>query len=378
VQHLEGGIISDILVREGDVVKAGQTLYRLDPTTALAQRDRYRYQAISLGARATRLVAERDGIETIEFPQSLISRSQETGTEQLLDEQKKEFTARFERHRQEEVILRQRVNALNEQIVGTGAQATAIETQLNVVREETERKRLLLEKGLTDRSEYTALLRSEADLVGQAGQLSAQILSSKTQIVEAEEQLARLKTQRVETAAQELNEVRNQSLDSGEALRAAEAVLLRIDVRSPSDGIVVETIYNSVGSVVKPGDTLLQLLPTNDNLLIEARLSPTDIDVVSIGQAATLRFTALNARTTPVVDATVTYISADRLVDPADQQPYYVARLAMTEALPPEITPSQIYPGMPVETYLRTADRTFFQYLGQPIADSFSRAFREE
>jgi HlyD family type I secretion membrane fusion protein len=136
--------------------------------------------------------------------------------------------------------------------------------------------------------------------------------------------------------------------------------------------------YNSRGSVVKPGDTLLELLPTATNLVIEARVSPQDVDVITVGQEARLRFSALNTRTTPTVDATVTYLSADRLVDQEGEQPYYTARLRITDALPPEITKEQIYPGMPVETYIKTSERTFFEYLTKPILDSFNRAFREE
>lgn len=378
IQHLEGGIIDKILVREGDTVAAGQILFELDPTAAEAQRNRLEEQVVALSARAARLVAERDGFSALEFPPDLEREAKAGNREELLVEQDKEFIARLERHRQEGVILRQRVNALNEQIEGLASQQTAVERQLAVVEEETKRKKLLLDKGLTDRSEYTALLRSEAELVGQLGQAKSSILGARTQIVEAEEQSSRLTTQRVETAASQLNDVRTQISSAQEELRAARAVLNRIQVRAPSDGIVVSMMYNSRGSVVKPGEPILELLPTAEDLVIEARISPKDIDVVSVGQAATLHFVALNTRTTPVVPATVAYISADRLIDRSDQQPYYLARLRITDELPPEIETSQIYPGMPVETFIKTGDRTFLEYLGKPIADSFNRAFREE
>lgn len=378
VQHLEGGIIQKVLVREGERVTAGQILFELDPTSALAQRNRLESQVIALRARASRLVAERDGYPRIDFAETLKIEAHAAGLDSLLDEQDKEFVARLERHRQEGVILRQRVNALNEQIEGLTAQQTAVERQLVVVQEETLRKKSLLDKGLTDRSEYTALLRSEADLVGQLGQAKSSILGARTQIVEAEEQYSRLTTQRIETAASELNDVRTEASNAEEELRAARAILDRMQVRAASDGIVISMTYNSPGSVVKPGETMLELLPTADDLVIEARVSPKDVDVVSVGQAATLHFSALNARTTPVVPATVTYISADRLIDQKDQQPYYVARMRITDELPPEVQVSQIYPGMPVETFIKTGDRTFFEYLGKPIADSFNRAFREE
>jgi len=378
VQHLEGGIIDKIMVQEGDRVKAGQPLFELDGTSALVQHNRVQKQLVALSARAARLAAERDSADQLVFPKNLEKTAGAEGDNGILVEQAAEFRARLARHRQELAILQQRVNALKDQIEGMAAQQGAVERQIEVVQEEAERKKGLLDKGLTDRSEYTALLRSEADLLGELGQTKASILASHTQIAEAEEQMARLRTQRVETAISELNDVRAQIADAEEQQRAAKAILDRVVIRSPSDGIIVEMAYNSRGSVVRPGDTLLELLPTASNLVIEARVSPQDVDVVKVGQEARLRFSALNVRTTPTVDATVTYLSADRLLDQKNEQPYYTARLRMTDALPPEITPEQIYPGMPVETYIKTSERTFFEYLTRPIVDSFNRAFRQE
>ncbi|MBA3446674.1 MAG: HlyD family type I secretion periplasmic adaptor subunit [Pseudaminobacter sp.] len=378
VQHLEGGIIKDILVREGEEVSAEQPLFELDSTAAQAQRNRIDKQLVGLSARAQRLVAERDGADRVAFPAGLSDRAEASLIVDVLAEQEKEFSARLERHRQELTILGQRVRALNEQIEGMTAQQTAVESQLTVVREETERKKGLLEQGLTNRSEYTALLRSEADLLGQLGQSKSSILAAKTQITEAQEQIARANTQRVETAATQLNDIRAEISDADEQLRAATAILNRVVIRSPSDGIIVKIAYNSRGSVVRPGEALLELLPTGDDLVIEARVAPQDVDVITLGQPATLRFSALNTRTTPSVDAVVTYLSADRLIDSATEQPYYTARLRINEELPPEIRQEQIYPGMPVETYIKTGERTFMEYLTRPLLDSFNRAFREE
>lgn len=378
VQHLEGGIVQEILVREGDRVENGQPLFRFDPTAALADRNRLKKQLIGLEARAQRLEAERDGRENLSFSADLDKSAKEEGVASVLDEQLKEFEARRDRHRQEQVIMRQRVVALVKQIEGMTSQQQAIERQLEVVREEAERKRMLLDQGLTNRSEYTTLLRSEADLVGQLGQTISGVLVARTQKTEAREQLTRLDTQRVETALSQLNEIRGEATDVEEQLGTAQAVLQRIVVRAPTDGIVVETEVNATGGVVRAGDTLLELLPTGNDLLVEARVSPQDVDVITIGQMARLHFSALNARTTPTVDAAVTYLSADRLVDPANGQPYYTARLRITDQLPPGIEREQIYPGMPVEAYIATGDRTFVEYLVKPITDSFSRAFRED
>lgn len=378
IQHLEGGIIERILVREGEAVIAGQVLFELDSTGPEAQRNRLAQEVVALAARLARLQAERDGEDRLDYSDVLVSRAKQRGVPHLLVEQEKEFSARLGRYRQEIIIYQQRVNALMDQSAGMTHQQTAIERQLEVVREEVARKKDLLDRGLTDRSEYTALLRSEAELVGQLGQVRSSILVAKTQVIEANEHLARQTAQRVETAASELNDVRTTLSSSEEQLHAASAVLDRVRVRAPADGIVVKTISNTIGGVVKPGDILLELLPTSEDLVVEARIPPQDVDVVQPGHLADLRFIALNVRTTPVVPGTVTYISADSFIDQATQQPYYVARIRITDDLPVEITRAQIYPGMPVETFIKTGERTFFDYLTRPIVDSFGRAFREK
>ena len=367
-----------IMVREGQRVTAGQPLFQLDMTAAEAQRNRLRSQLVGLRARMVRLQAERDERGELFFPASLQEAAAAQGSALLLDEQAREFAARLQRHHQEQSIMEERTRALRDQIDGVTAQNAAVEQQLDVVRDELARKQRLLDKGLTNRSEYTALLRSEADLVGQVGQTVSTILSSRAQISEAKQQLARLGSQRVETAVSELNDIRAKVSDSEEQLRAADDVLKRTTVLSPSDGIVLEMNVNATGSVVRPGDTMLELLPTGDDLLVEARVSPSDVDVISLGQPARLRFSSLNRRSVPTIDGTVTYLSADRLVDPATRQPYYMTRLQMTSDLPLGVSRDQIYPGMPVETYISTGDRTFFEYLVKPITDSFSRAFLEE
>ncbi len=377
VQHLEGGIIERIFVREGEKVSAGQKLLALDPTAAAAQRNRLDKQFVALSARAARLVAERDGLATLAFPPDLAEHARAADMTDRLAEQKAEFDARLMRHSQEQTILGQRVAALRDQMSGMAAQQTAVESQLAEVRDEAGRKKSLLDRGLTNRSEYSELVRTEADLLGQLGQAKATILSAQTQITEAQEQLARLATQRVETAVSDLNDVRGQIADAQEQFGAAQAVLDRILVRAPSDGIIVSMTVNSPGMVVKPSQTILQILPTTE-LVVQARVAPRDADAVYVGQRARMRFTALNARTTPVLDGEVTYLSADRLINPDDGEPYYVARLSLPAKLPREVELPAIAPGSPVETYISLGDRTFLDYLTRPITDSFSRAFREE
>ncbi|MFN3764433.1 MAG: HlyD family type I secretion periplasmic adaptor subunit [Aliihoeflea sp.] len=378
VQHLEGGLIREVLVTEGERVSAGDPLFRLDETAARAQVNRLTKQLVAMRLQSVRLAAERDGLDRVVFPDSLLESAKAAGLEAVIEEQRREFQARHDRHGQELEILAQRAQALEEQIVGMTAQVEAVERHLAVVEEEEARKKDLLDLGLTNRSEYTDLLRSRADLLGQLGQARAGILAARTQIAEADQQLARSSTQRVETAVTALNELNVQITDLNEQLSAASAILERIVVRSPADGLVISIAHNSPGRVVRPGETMLELLPTAQDLIVEARVEPRDIDLIAPGQAATLRFSALNARNSPTVEAKVYFVSADRRIDENTGMPFYAVRLSIAQELPDDLTMSSIYPGMPVETYLKTGDRTFASYLVKPITDSFNRAFLEE
>ncbi|MDX8440607.1 HlyD family type I secretion periplasmic adaptor subunit [Mesorhizobium australafricanum] len=377
IQHREGGIIRQLLVHEGDRVREGQDLILLDRTAPEADLNRLTRQWIALKASAARLEAERDGLgrlAPIAEPSPAPFRQE---LENLIREQQKEFDARLARFRTEQSILAQRVAMHRESVNGLNAQKAAIEQQAEVVKKELGIKTDLLDKGLTNRTEYSQLLRSEADLVGQAGALEADLASANTQIVEAEAQAERATTQRVEEALTKLDDVRTNLADIEEQMRAAQAVLNRTTITAPAAGIVVSSTYNSQGSVVAPGEKIMEILPTSSGLVVDARLRPKDIDQVHVGQTAKLRLSALNTRLTPEVPATVSEISADRLIDEATHEPYFRARLKIAEALPPGVKAEQLYPGTPVDTFISTGNRTFFEYLVRPMMDSFARAFRE-
>jgi HlyD family secretion protein len=377
IQHLEGGIVDQILVEEGDRVKAGQELYRLDPVVPNAQLNRLSNSATSFKARVARLQAERDGLKEVVFDDVLLADKSPEAVE-IVAEQVSEFQNSFKRYEAELSILNQRLEALEESIKGLTAQKEAAESQIAIVDEEIDRKKKLLDKGLTDRSQFTALMRNQAELLGQIGSATAGIASAKSQIVEARQQLERASSARVETASKDLTEARRQLADISEQVIAAKSVLDRVVVRAPADGIIVKLNVNSIGRVVRPGEPLLELLPTTSNLIIEAQLDTREVDAVSVGQSARLRFVALNARATPEVAGEVTFVSPDRLIDEATRRPYYSVRLRITDKLPEGIKAEQIYPGTPVEAFISTGSRTFFEYLVKPIQDSFSKAFREE
>jgi HlyD family secretion protein len=378
IQHLEGGIIRQIRFKEGDRVKKGEALFVVDTTDAETQANRLVKQLIAQRAKAARLEAERDGLADIVMPHDLERPSGGLDVQDVVAQQRKEFQARLARYKAEQEILRQRIKTLTEAVTGLRAQKKAFEEQLAIVREEAQRKKELLEKGLTNRSEYSELLRSSASLVGQSGAIESQIAGSATQLAEAAQQIERLTTSRVEVAVGDLNTVRSSIADLEEQINAAQAVLQRTTVRAPTDGIIVRSLYNFEDGVIRPGEVVMELLPTTNELIVEARISPRDIDSIRLGQDARMTFSALNARVTPQVPGKVTYISADRIVDEKTGMPFYTTRLKMAKELPPEITGDQIYPGMPVEAFISTEERTFVGYLVRPLLDSFGKAFREE
>ncbi|MCB1417707.1 MAG: HlyD family type I secretion periplasmic adaptor subunit [Notoacmeibacter sp.] len=377
IQHLEGGIVRAINVREGNLVKTGDSLIVLNDTSASVNLNRVEKQVMGLKARLLRLRAERDGKQQISVPDTLAEKADPAFVE-ALDEQVSEFNVRLERYQSELTIMKQRAGALETNMAGYEARKNSFDSQLRVVEEEMERKKVLLDKGLTNRSEYSALLRTEADLSGKLGELEASIAGTRIQMVEAREQIERVTSQRVEEAVAALTEGRLKLDDLEEQVNGARDVLKRTVIRSPVDGAIVRMQINSAGSVVAPGQPLLEILPTSGDLVIEARVNPRDIDAVKLGQKAMLRFSALNARTTPQMLGVVTYVSADRIIDQKDQGSYFIARLKLDDGAPSLITEEQFYPGMPVETYISTEDRTFFEYLLKPLEDSINRAFREE
>ncbi|MCV9910370.1 HlyD family type I secretion periplasmic adaptor subunit [Brucella sp. HL-2] len=378
VQHAEGGIVSLLPVQEGEIVTAGQTLLMLDDTVARTQFNRLTQQWVTLKAQDERLSAERDGALKLKITLNVLSFPRPKNVNDIISEQVNEFDARLDRFNSETVILHQRLATLKEAISGLAAQRDAVEKQSAIVQDETSRKHALLIKGLTNRSEYTQLLRIEAELLGQRGAIDAQIATNRTQIAEAYEQIERLKSQRVEQAVTAINEVRNQLADVEEQIKASEAVLSRTEIKAPVDGIIVTAVVNSKGGFVRPGEKIMEILPTSEATIIDAKLMPHEIDKVKIGQSARLRLIGLNTRTTPEVNAAVTYVSADRLIDEVTHQPYYRTQLKLNEKLPDGISPETLRPGMPVEAHIHTGERTFFEYLTRPIVDSFSRAFTEQ
>jgi membrane fusion protein, type I secretion system len=375
IQHLEGGIVEEILVNEGAAVEAGQVLVRMSRTAAEAAHRSLLLQNDELRAVEARLLAERDGREDIDFPADLVNRKGEPEVARIIDGQRKEFAARRESLTSEISIHEARILSLREEMSGLDVQRKSTADQLTLIKEELADSNKLLAKGLMQKPRVLALERNATELSGNQGELTANIAKAQQNILATQAQISTVKKDWLEKLIGQLRDVQFKIADIGEQLRAASDVAERTEIRSPVAGIVIKLYVNTIGGVVRPGDLLLELLPTGAGLLIEARVDPDDIDVVFPGRMAQLRFPALRARTTPSFEGRVEFVSADRLVDRESQHAYYLARVRMDAK---DIKGLKLYPGMPAEVFIETGERTVLEYLVGPLTDMIAHSWREQ
>lgn len=378
VQHLEGGIIAGLLVREGDHVAAGQVLLRLDDLEAKALYDLLKAQQSALAAQQARLVAERDGHDDIPFPEFLREGMSSGKVGEIVRGQQRIFASGREALQGETDVLHQRIAQLNAQIEAFNAQVKAGIDQLALIDEEVASVKVLVEKGLERKPRLLALERNAAYLAGQQGDYAGRIAQSKETIAGARMEILNARRTRVEMAALELREVETQLAQVEERLAEAGVKLGRREVLAPQAGTVLDLRYHTLGGVVPPGKEILDIVPSDERLMVEARLSPTDIDVVHGGLTAKLVLSAFKSRTTPHIDGRVVQVSADVRHDERTGEPYYMARVEADAQQLADLEGIRLTPGMPVETIIHTGDHTFWTYLVQPLTDSFRRAFREQ
>ncbi len=382
IQHLEGGVIKEILVREGDVVQPDQVLVRLDETAPKAELRRLTLRQARQLAVEARLTAELGGIDTdIEFPQELLARTGDPDIATIVETQRITFRARRNNLLNEIATFKESIAAFEERIAGAKLQLSAVRRQIKLLEEEIEYKSALLKDGLVRKSEVLALQRAHANLEGEAGRLAGEIGNHREQIARAHEQIRTLQSASIKAAADQLHEVRADLNDLRERIHAARRVLDRINITSPVSGVVVKLRYHTPGGVIEAGKPILEIVPLQDELIIEARVRPQDIENVKRGQKASVRLTALNRRVVPMVAGEVIYVSADALsAEKASQTATgdaFVARIKLDPndaAKVPDFHPT---PGMPTEVYIMTTERTFFDYLLRPLRDTMARAFRE-
>ncbi|HSP24789.1 MAG TPA: HlyD family type I secretion periplasmic adaptor subunit [Saliniramus sp.] len=381
IQHLEGGVISDILVREGDLVTPGQALVMLDDTAPRAELQRLVLRRARAAAVEARLTAEIREQAEIVFPDYLLSRIDDPDIAAIVASQRLSFEARRNHLRAEIGTIEKGIEALRERIQGGRTQIKAVEAQLAFFSEELEVKQKLLVDGMIRRSEVLALQRAHANMQGEIGRLLGDIGDARERIARAEEQIGSLRSSVIKSAVEQLHEVNADLNDLRERIRSAENIMERVSIVAPVEGIVVKLRYHTSGGVIEAGKNIMEIVPQDEKLIIEARVRPQDIDGVKRGQKAMIRLTALNQRVTPMVEGRVIYVSADALPDERFsermQGDLYVARVELDPSSTDSIKDFQPTPGMPAEVYIETLERTFFQYLAQPLRDSMARAFRE-
>ena len=379
VQHREGGIVGEILVANGDRVKAGDLLVRLDDTLVKANLGVVMKDLSERKARRARLEAERDGAESITFPDDLLAEMKDDAEiRRAVEGQKTLFQARRTTLKGQDDQLRERIVQLKEQIEGLEAQKVAKADESKLIEEELAGLDELYKKGHVPVTRIIALRRDAARLKGEAGALVSQIAVNKGKIAETELQILQTRRDFQENLLRELQEVQPEIASLEEKRIAAEDQLRRIDIRAPISGLVHELAIHTVGGVIQGGETLLSIVPQSDALVIEAKLSPNDIDQVAAGQSAVVTFSAFNRRTTPQLNAEVLTVSPDLSRDEKSGVAYFTARLKLKDGETARLGDKQLLPGMPAEVFIATGDRTVISYLIKPLADQVRRTFREQ
>ncbi|MBV9523308.1 MAG: HlyD family type I secretion periplasmic adaptor subunit [Alphaproteobacteria bacterium] len=378
VQHLEGGIIGAILVHDGEHVSAGQTLIRLDdtkPRTTLAALQGELWDAL---AREARLIAERDGAEAPQYPESLMSHAEEPAVAQVILGQNKIFQTRRTLQLSKTELIKKKIAQTDQEIVGLRAQEVAAQRRIGLINEEIGGVRQLFEKGLAPKPRLLSLQRDLADIEGRRGDTVAQIARAQQTIAEAQVTILNQENDTQNEVAEQLRDTQKKMHELREQIQEATDVLARIEIRAPEEGIVTDLHVHTPGGVITAGEALLDLVPPRDRLIVEAQLRPEDIDVVRPGLPAQIRLTPFKQRRTAPVEGTVQYVSADRLVDKHTNQPYYAAKIAVDEEKLKEAVGIEMIPGMPAEVMIKTGETTVALYALSPVLDSFHRAFHEK
>jgi len=378
VQHPTGGVVGELRARDGDVVKAGDIVVRLDDTVTKANLAIVTKNLDAAQARTARLQAEQRGLDRTEFPQSMLDRANDPDVKALLAAETKLFDVRVNGRAGQKAQLRERVLQLNEEIEGLSAQEKAKDKEISLIQNELTGVRELYDKRLVQISRLTQLERDSARLNGERAQYIASRAQAKGKITETELQIIQVDKDMVSEVSKDLRETNDKIGEMIERKVAAEDQLRRVDIRAPQDGMVLQSTVHTVGGVVTAGDALMLIVPQADDLQVEAKVNPVDIDKLQIGQKTVLRLSAFNQRTTPELNGVVTRVSPDVTTDQRTGQSYYTIRVSMPAEEVARLGDSKLTPGMPAEAFVQTGDRTMLSYLMKPLHDQLMRAFREK
>ncbi len=379
VQHLEGGIVAAILVQEGQRVARDAVLFRLDPTQSRANDEAALAQRRAALALEARLVAERDDAPTITFPPELMDLARVPAVREAMADQIAQFRDRRAAFQSQIDILNGRIVQLGHELEGLAQERASARQQLDFIEDELTAVRELERKRLVNKSRVSSLEREKARLEGLVGRNIADEAKARGSIGEQKMQMVQLSQQRAEDVGSQLLEVREKLAELKEKVQVTRSVLERIEIRAPSGGIVqnINPRIYTVGAVVRPGDTLLEIVPLDAPLVVEARVPVQDIDRLDLHQAVEVRFPAFHGRTTPMVLGHLGSVSRDRLVDETTHQPYFLARVGVDETDVPADLRGRLQPGMDAEVAFHTGSRTVLSYLLRPLSDAMARAFTE-
>lgn len=375
IQHRDGGIVSEIAVREGDFVRAGQVLLRLEDAQTKAELSIVRSQLIDLAARRARLLAERDGLGAIEFPRELDTKDPETAF--IVNGETRLFIGNRMNRESQKQQLELSIEQIGEEIRGLEAQRISKDDEIALVGTEFRKLKGLADKGLVEGSRVYTVDRERARLWGERGEIDAAIARAKARMSEVRLQIIAIDENGRTEAQRELSVVETKISEFDDRRMAIEDRLARTDIRAPISGTINELNIHTIGGVITPAEVLVTIVPENARLKVEAKLAPVSIDQVSVGQSARLRFTSFNQRTTPELKGEVIRVSPATTRDAVTGEIYYLADVAVSAEELQKLGDIRLLPGMPVEVFVSTEERTAISYLAKPLTDQFSRAFRE-
>lgn len=377
VQHLEGGIVGEVLVRDGAMVVAGQALIRLDDTRVRAGLNVVLDETDRVRARIAVLTAEREDLPDPVFPPELVARRTDPKVAEILSVQAEEFIARRNALQGQIEILTQRVLQLQKQIDGLNVRIESNDRQLALVRQEILGVEGLVRMGLERLPRLLSLQREEARLIGERGEAIENVARTQQAVGEAEMQRSQLVRTRQEEIAKELRELQGRILELREREISANDQLTRLTIDAPEGGMVMDLRYTTRGGVIAAGSQVASIVPQEERLVVEVQITPVDVDTVRVGMPASIRLSHAAARTTPILEGSVERISPDRMTDQRTGMPYFVARIAFA---PEELTRYEhlrLQPGMHAEVLIRRGERSFASYLARPLADRFAKSIRE-
>jgi len=378
VQHTEGGIVKELLVKDGDLVQKGQVLIRLDDTNAKANVDLLSGQYYGYKAIEARLEAERDRQGEVVFPADLMALRDNPDVKRLMSIQVDQFTNRRKSLEGQISVLQQRQEQARQQINAYQAEVAAADRQLALTNDELNGTVELYQKGYAPKTKVLALQRQSAQLAGQKGDYQANIARAKDQIAEADMQIAQLQKDRDTEISDQLRDMHGKLIDLEPRFVTARDNLARTELRAPQTGRVVALTAYTVGGVIQPREHVLDIVPVDSPLIVEGQFRPEDIDDIRVGAEAQVHLTAFKSRITPAVRATVMEVSADRLQDPRNGAPYYLVRVELDKSDLDQLPNVKLTSGMPAEITIPTEKRTVLDYLLSPLAQSFRHALREK